>query len=142
VQDLFARSAGRDRAGVRQLGQPVKIASEYSVSRDSVYRHANAFGLMEKRRRNVRIALERIIEKAGDVEVNAAAVVSAISAYARINSRGEWVERNETVNLNALFERMSEEEMDRYAKNGTLPAWFEATVGATQEDSPGGSNGA
>jgi hypothetical protein len=121
---------------------PSKIASEYSVSRDSVYRHAYAFGLMEKRRRNVRIALERIIEKAGDVEVNAAAVVSAISAYARINSRGEWVERNETVNLNALFERMSEEEMDHYAKDGTLPAWFETTVGATQDDSRGGSNGA
>jgi hypothetical protein len=114
---------------------PSKIATEYSVSRDSVYRHANAFGLMEKRRRNVRIALERIIENAGDVEVNAAAVVSAISAYARINSRGEWVERHETVNLNALFERMSEDEMDRYAKDGTLPDWFETTVGATQEDS-------
>ena len=120
---------------------PVRIAKQFSISRDSIYRHAHALDLTRKRRQNVRAALERIIEKASDVKVNAAAVVSAISAYARINSRGEWVERNETVNLNALFERMSEQEMDRYAKDGTLPAWFETTVGATQDDSPGGSNG-
>jgi hypothetical protein len=37
----------------------------------------------------VRAALERIIEIAGEVEVNAAGVVSAVSAYARINNRGE-----------------------------------------------------
>ena len=48
---------------------PAKIAEEYSVSRDGVYRHAQAFGPMEKRRRNVRAALERIIEKAGEVAV-------------------------------------------------------------------------
>jgi Zn-dependent peptidase ImmA (M78 family) len=77
---------------------PAHIAKKYGVSRDAVYRHAHVFGLMGQRRRNIRTALERIIEKAGEVEVNAAAVVSAASAYARINSRGEWVERTETVN--------------------------------------------
>lgn len=34
--------------------------------------------------------LEKIIERAGEVEVNAAAVVSAASAYARINTAGQW----------------------------------------------------
>jgi hypothetical protein len=81
-------------------GKPSRLATKYSVSRDSIYRHAHALGLMEKRRRNVRAALERIIEKADDVEVNAAAVVSAVSALARINSQGQWVERTETVSLN------------------------------------------
>ena len=33
---------------------PVRISKEYGVSRDSVYRHAHALGLMAKRRRNVR----------------------------------------------------------------------------------------
>src|SRR5690242_18509535 len=56
-------------------GQPSRLAKEFSVSRDSIYRHAHALGLMDKRRRNVRAALEKIIEKAGEVEVNAAAVV-------------------------------------------------------------------
>src|ERR1700722_17747501 len=80
-----------------------RLAEKYSLGLDSIYRHARALGLMGKRRHNLRHALERLIEKVGEVEVNAAAVVSAISAYAKINSRGEWVERTETVNLNALF---------------------------------------
>ena len=60
---------------------PAQIAKKHSVSRDGVYRHAHVFGLMDKRRRNVRAALERIIEKAGDVDVTAAAVVAAVQAY-------------------------------------------------------------
>ncbi|HTA24730.1 MAG TPA: hypothetical protein VK763_14455 [Terriglobales bacterium] len=119
---------------------PSKIATQYSVSRDSVYRHAHALGLNHRRRRNVRVALERIIEKAGDVKVNAAAVVTAVSAYARINSRGEWVERTETINMNALFDRMTAEELETYAQTGGLPDWFTTTVGATTTDGKSGSD--
>jgi hypothetical protein len=78
---------------------PLRIGEQYAVSADGIYRHARALDLMEKRRRNVRAALERIIEKAGEVDVNAAAVVSAVGTYARINNRGEFVERTETVNF-------------------------------------------
>lgn len=116
---------------------PAKTAEEHGVSRDGVYRHARAMNLMEKRRRNVRAALERIIEKAGEVEVNASAIVGAVSAYARINSRGEWVERTETVNLNEMFQRMTPAELEAYAKDGTLPAWFQAAPSATANDSHG-----
>jgi hypothetical protein len=119
---------------------PARIAKKYGISRDAVYRHAHALSLMEARRRNVRAALEKIIERAGEVEVNAAAVVSAISAYSRINARGEWVERSESVNLNELFNRMSTAELEAYAKTGVVPGWFEATVGATAGDSPGGGD--
>src|SRR5689334_190009 len=51
-----------------------RIAKQHSLTRDSIYRHAQARDLVERRRRNVRAALEKIIEKAGEVEVNAAAV--------------------------------------------------------------------
>jgi hypothetical protein len=45
---------------------PAVIAEEYGLAdRSSVYRHARALGLNEKRQRNIRVALERIIEKAG-----------------------------------------------------------------------------
>jgi hypothetical protein len=54
----------------------------------SVYRHAHALELFQKRQRNVRAALERIIEKAGEVDVTASAVVAAVQAYAKINSAG------------------------------------------------------
>ena len=111
---------------------PASITKHYGLrNRSSVYRHAHAIGLFPKRQRNVRAALEKIIERAGEVEVNAAAIVSAVTAYARINARGELVERTETVNLNALFERMTAEELEKYAKDGALPEWFEANVTAT-----------
>jgi len=54
--------------------------------------------------------------------------VAAIQAYAKINSKGQWVERTEQVNLNELFERMSNEELEAYAKDGKLPEWFTNTV--------------
>ncbi len=114
-----------------------QIAKKYSVSRDGVYRHAHVFGLIDKRRRNVRAALERIIEKAGEVDVTAAAVVAAIQAYSKINAMGHWVDRSEHVNLNELFERMTREEMETYARDGTLPDWFEEAVGATDAHSRG-----
>jgi hypothetical protein len=103
-------------------------------NRSTVYRHAHAVGLFRKRQRNVRAALEKIIERAGEVEVNAAAVVSAVAAYARINARGELIERRERVNLNTLFERMTRQELKAYARDGCLPGWFAFAVGATASD--------
>src|SRR5271167_2211948 len=95
---------------------PAQVAKKYSVSRDGVYRHAHVFGLMDKRRRNVRTALERIIERAGEVDVTAAAVVAAVQAYSKINATGQWVDRSEHLNLNDLFERMNLQELEAYAR--------------------------
>ncbi|HZL29274.1 MAG TPA: hypothetical protein VFC39_22300 [Acidobacteriaceae bacterium] len=115
---------------------PAAIADEFGLAdRASVYRHAHALALFEKRRRNIRAALERIIEKAGEVDVTAAAVVSAVTAYAKINAAGEWIDRSETLSLNQLFDRMSTDELESYAQTGDLPGWFRATVGATGGDS-------
>ena len=111
---------------------PANIAKDYGLrDRSSVYRHAHALGLFPKRQRNVRAALERIIESAGEVEVNAAAVVSAVRAYASINALGQWIERSEQIDLNVLFDRMTREELEAYARDGSLPDWFTRTVGAT-----------
>jgi hypothetical protein len=68
---------------------PTAIAAEYGLAdRTTVYRHAHALDLFIKRQRNVRAALEKIIERAGEVDVTAAAVVSAIQAHAKINVQG------------------------------------------------------
>ena len=115
---------------------PATIAEDYGLAdRTSVYRHAHALGLVEKRRRNIRAALERIIERAGEVDVTASAVVAAVQAYAKINSAGEWIDRSETTSMNALFDRMSTQELEDYAQTGAVPGWFSATVGATHGDS-------
>jgi hypothetical protein len=115
---------------------PAAIADEYGLAdRASVYRHAHAVGLFPKRQRNIRAALERIIEKAGEVDVTAVAVVAAIQAYAKINAAGEWIDRTETTSMNDLFDRMSTQELEAYAQTGALPGWFTTTVGATAQDS-------
>jgi len=112
---------------------PSVIAGDFGLSdRSSVYRHARAFGLFAKRQRNVRAALERIIEHAGDVDVSASAVVAAIQAYSKINAAGQWIERTEQVSLNDLFDRMSTQELDEYAQSGKLPKWFEAATQKTE----------
>lgn len=82
------------------------------ADRASVCRHAHALGLFVKRQRNVRAALERIIEKASEVDVTASAVVSAIQAYSKINAAGQWIDQSEQVNLNDLFDRMSTRELE------------------------------
>jgi hypothetical protein len=55
------------------------------------------------------------------VDVTTSAVVAAIGAYAKINSAGEWIGRTETVSLNDMFDRMSTQEPEAYAKTGALP---------------------
>jgi hypothetical protein len=115
---------------------PSAIATEYALAdRSSVYRHAHATGLFAKRQRNIRAALERIIERADSVDVTASAVVAAIGAYSKINSAGQWIDRTQQVSLNELFDRMSTAELEEYAQTGTLPAWFPAQSTAAMEES-------
>lgn len=116
---------------------PAAIAEAYGIAdRASIYRHAHALALFPKRQRNIRAALERIIERASEVDVTASAVVAAVQAYSKINAAGQWIERTEQVSLNDLFDRMSTEELEQYAQSGTLPKWFEAvTQTATGSDS-------
>lgn len=86
--------------------------------------------------RNVRAALERIIERAGEVDVTASAVVAAIQAYTKINAAGQCIDRSEHISLNDLFDKMTTAELEEYAQTGTLPKWFEVTaVSATGKDS-------
>ena len=50
---------------------PASIAVNYGLSdRASVYRHAHPVGFFPMRQRNIRATLERIIEKAAEVDVN------------------------------------------------------------------------
>jgi len=120
---------------------PKAIAKEFGLrDRTAIYRHAHALDLFSKRQRNIRAALEKIIERAGEVEVTAAAVVAAVQAYGRLNAQGQWIDRVEHVNVNKLFERMTEAEMEDYAKEGNLPAWFKLAVSATPSDSPNERN--
>jgi len=109
---------------------PARIAKDHGICRDSLYRHAKVFKLLEPRRQNVRAALERIIERADSVPVNAGAVVSAVACYSKLNGQGQWIDRRETLDLNDMFSRMTQDEMNRYASKGELPEWFTAATDA------------
>lgn len=50
------------------------------------------------------------------------------------------MDRSEHVNLNELFERMSKDELEKYARDGTLPAWFTQTVSVTGCNGEGGED--
>ena len=111
---------------------PAKIARDYGLlDRSSVYRHAHATKLFLKRGRNLRAALEKIIEQADSVTVNAGAVTQAIDLYARMNAQGELVEPSMQMTLHDLFEQMSAEELEAYAKDGTVPPWMRKLLPAT-----------
>jgi hypothetical protein len=58
----------------------------------TIYRHARALGLYERRRQNLRFAAELLIEHADQAQPDANIILRAIHACARINDRGEWVE--------------------------------------------------
>jgi hypothetical protein len=71
--------------------------------RTAIYRHAKAFGLFERRARNVRFALGSIIEKIQSIEPTADTVLRAIHALAHINHQGEWVARRSRSPYSELY---------------------------------------
>jgi hypothetical protein len=72
---------------------PRDIAREYGLgSHTTVYRHAHALGLFDRRHRTLRFALGRLIEQVGDVKPTAASIVSAIRLLAKLNTRQKWTE--------------------------------------------------
>jgi hypothetical protein len=115
-----------------------EIAAEFKLrDRSSVYRHANAFDLDAKRARNVRAVLCRLIERAGEVKPNGAAIVQAIALLAKINTRGEFVEPGEQLGTHELFARMTPEEHLAYAVHETLPDWWEKEAAKATNNSGG-----
>ena len=118
---------------------PARIATDFKLrDRSAVYRHARALDLGKQRDRNIRAALARMIEKADDVRVTAGAAVQAIALYARINARGELVERDDRVGIHDLFAKMSHDELEAYAKDGSLPSWFSQLKNTKDPQGSGG----
>ena len=72
---------------------PDDIAEEHRLyNRRAIYRHAHATGLWARRRSNLRVVLEQVIERVQDVPVTANAVIKAVIAYSRISDEGVWTD--------------------------------------------------
>jgi hypothetical protein len=114
------------------------ISRDYGVTRDALYRHAHAFDLFSKRRRNIRAALEQIIERVNPTIMNGSVILSAIKEYVKMNSAEQRVEQVQGSNLKKSLERMSKEEREAFVRDGSLPNWFSSPKGATPSDSQAG----
>jgi hypothetical protein len=101
------------------------IAREFGVSKDSVARHAEALGLDERRSRNVRAALTRVVEKGLDTaEISGSALVAALGVLSKLDAAGQQVDRVEVhAKIAGLFPRMNDAELEVFAETGTLPVW-------------------
>jgi hypothetical protein len=71
---------------------PEVIAREHAIAdHSSIYRHAHATGLYDRRIRNVRVALDPLIEQACTVPVTAKHVIKAVEVFAHMDRRGKWI---------------------------------------------------
>jgi len=74
-------------------GHPETIVREYHLgNRKTLYRHARATGLYYLRSRNIRSALEHLIERSADTPMDPSTTIQAVRIYAHINDSGSWVE--------------------------------------------------
>jgi hypothetical protein len=123
----------RDRVQIEQdfvaWRSQSEIAREYKLgSRQVVWRHARALGLVKKRNASIRGALCDFIERSSKVRPTAAAFVAACATLSRLDREGRDVARVETVGgTDDLFHRMTRKEMLFYAERGELPEWFKAS---------------
>jgi hypothetical protein len=111
-----------------QWRSPQNIWWEFKLpSRTTIYRHAHAVGLFRERSRNLRSALEHIIEDAERVKPTAEGVIQAIRAYTSLSSDGEWIDRPTRV----IISSGAHSDM-----NATSPDRTQASVTEIQRVSP------
>jgi hypothetical protein len=109
-----------------------------NISRDSVYRHAHAWGLFDQRKKNIGRALEKIIERVDFMSTTGSQVISAIQTYVKLNRLGQGTEQAQGPNPKELFELMSKEEREAFARDGSLPDWFSRAKDGTPVESQEG----
>lgn len=105
-----------------------EIAQDFGVSKDSVARHAEALGLDERRAKNVRAALTRVVEKGFDTAaISGSALVAALGVLSKLDAAGQQIDRVEVhAKIASLFPRMSDAELEAFAETGGLPTWIVA----------------
>jgi len=75
-----------------QWQHPYDIGKAYEIDQRVVYRHARAVGLYARRTRNVRTALDSVLQNCYDAKVTGDTIVRAVRAYTRITDDGQWID--------------------------------------------------
>jgi hypothetical protein len=118
---------------------PQHFKAFYDIHPYTLYRHMHAFDLFSKRRKNVTMALEKIVERMDSTSMSGSVILSAIKALAKINGNGLGGEHVQGTDPKEFFQQMSEEERLAFAIDGSLPARLSKVKAATPSDSQRGS---
>ena len=117
-----------------------EIAQEYKLgSHRAVYRHAHALGLFRARRGHVQRALDKIIERSGEVKITGASIVAAIRLLVELETSFE--KRSTLAHLRKTAKENGETRVpndEEDFEEDRLPARPAARAGARPEDEPDG----
>lgn len=69
-----------------------EIARRYEIDDSALQRHLKALGLTSKRRENLRIVLDRILERGVQTPVTASHIIRAVKAHACLTDDNRWIE--------------------------------------------------
>lgn len=118
-------------------GRTTLLADRYGLSRDGIYRHMHALGLDRKREKNRKGFYGGILERRDTVSFSGSNLLAAFKDYASLCEREEEQQQEKKgLLVRELFQRMSKQEREAFAEDGSLPEWFLAE--ATPEDSAHG----
>ena len=113
---------------------PKHFLDLFQVSRDALYRHAHAFDLFDKRRRNVAMVLDKIIERVDWTPMGGSDILSAVKLLAKLRSPGQETDQVKGTSARKLLESMSKEEREAFVCDGSLPESVSGTKGTTPGD--------
>jgi hypothetical protein len=76
-----------------QWRSPHHMLGEFKITdRTTIYRHAHALGLFAQRRRNLRAALENVIEESETIHPTGSELIAAVRAMTCLKDSGDWIE--------------------------------------------------
>ncbi len=119
------------------------LAREFDVQPRSIYRHAVACDLFSRRSRNVRMALEQIIQRADSIMVTPSSIVQAVKAHARISSQGQWRNHERRIHLDISVSGSAQEPLPPATlSRDSVPAALAAGPSAAHAGATGAQAGA
>ena len=89
-------------------GNTTVISERYKVSRDAVYRHACYLDLYQRRQKNIKGALERIIERLDLATLTGSTVLGAIRGYAKLVASEEALQATQAAKTGMQEEKEPE----------------------------------
>ena len=117
---------------------PGQLERLYDISRDALCRHAHAFDLSSKRRDNVSLVLQQMIEQVDVVQLSGSAILSAIQLLLNLEIEKDG-ERTPRLRTHGSYQSTRHlRQLIKIADGGSLPEPLSGAEAATSDDSQDG----